>query len=164
MVAMPRKLSRILAASAAVGVLMLASAAAAQQTPLVQPGAPGQASRTLEGRDAARVADNRYSADDVKFMQDMMHHHAQAVEMAALVRDRTNTEEVVALAGRIDASQADEIEFMRGWLQERGEPVPQIMPTVASAGGHAGHEGHAGHDAHAGHAGMGGHALSLIHI
>jgi uncharacterized protein (DUF305 family) len=138
---------------------MLASAGAwAQQAPLIQPGAPGQASRMLEGREAARVADNRYSADDVKFMQDMIHHHGQALEMAALVRNRTNTPAVVDLAGRIDASQADEIEFMQGWLRERGEEAPSPMPTRAGSG--TDHSHHAGmdHSSHAGHGGMAGMA------
>ena len=85
---------RLLGCSAAAGVLILATGAIAQQAPIVQPGAPGQASRALEGREASRIADNRYSADDVKFMQDMILHHAQAVEMAALVDSRTNTQAV----------------------------------------------------------------------
>jgi uncharacterized protein (DUF305 family) len=82
----------------------MAGAVAAQEAPIVQPGAPGQASRTLEGREASRIADNRYSDDDVKFMQDMILHHAQAVEMAALVPARTNTQAIRDVAGRIDAS------------------------------------------------------------
>jgi uncharacterized protein (DUF305 family) len=131
--------------------------AQAQQAPLIQPGAPGQASRTLEGRDAARVADNRYSADDVKFMQDMIHHHGQAVEMAALVRDRTNTQAITDLAGRIDASQADEISFMQGWLRERGEDAPSPAPTGPATAPHAGHPG-MDHSAPADHAGMAGMA------
>lgn len=114
------------------------------QPPLIQPGAPGQASRALEGREAARVADNRYSADDVAFMQGMIHHHGQAVEMAALVQGRTNTQSIVDLSGRINASQADEIKFMQGWLKERGEDAPAPTPTAADA--HAQHTA-AGHDA-----------------
>ncbi|HPG90034.1 MAG TPA: hypothetical protein PLD46_10290, partial [Hyphomicrobium sp.] len=54
-------------------VALLGASACAQQPPLVQPGAPGQASRTLEGREASRIADNRYSDDDVAFMQGMIH-------------------------------------------------------------------------------------------
>lgn len=117
---------KMLGCSAATGVLILgiAGSAAAQQAPIIQPGAPGQASRMLEGREASRIADNRYSADDVKFMQDMILHHSQAVQMAALVADRTNTRPVREVSSRIDASQADEIEFMQGWLRERGEPEP----------------------------------------
>jgi len=51
--------------------------------------------------------------------------------MADLVADRTNTRELVDLAGRIDVSQADEIEFMQQWLSERGEEVPD--PTAHEA-------------------------------
>ncbi len=153
---------KLLGCSAAAGVLMLATGAMAQQAPIVQPGAPGQASRALEGREASRIADNRYSADDVKFMQDMILHHAQAVEMAALVEARTNTQPVKDVSGRINASQADEIKFMRDWLIERGETAPD--PTGDAHAGHspaatynaASHAGHAAmdHSAHAGMVGM----------
>lgn len=146
---------KLLGCSAAAGVLLFATGAAAQQAPLIQPGAPGQASRMLEGREASRIADNRYSADDVKFMQDMILHHGQAVEMAALVTQRTNTQAVRDIAGRIDASQADEIEFMQGWLRERGEATPGQGPAMAGMD-HSAHAGHAmmDHSAHAGMPGM----------
>ncbi|RYZ11202.1 MAG: DUF305 domain-containing protein [Alphaproteobacteria bacterium] len=138
-------ISTILVSSVAAAALLGASACAQQpQPPLIQPGAPGQASRALEGREAARVADNRYSADDVAFMQGMIHHHGQAVEMAALVQGRTNTQSIVDLSGRINASQADEIKFMQGWLKERGEDAPAPTPTTADA--HAQHTA-AGHGA-----------------
>lgn len=138
-------ISTILVSSVAAAALLGASACAQQpQPPLIQPGAPGQASRALEGREAARVADNRYSADDVAFMQGMIHHHGQAVEMAALVQGRTNTQSIVDLSGRINASQADEIKFMQGWLKERGEDAPAPTPTTADA--HAQHTA-AGHSA-----------------
>lgn len=132
----------ILINSVAMAALMGVSACA-QQPPLIQPGAPGQESRMLEGREAARVADNRYSDADVEFMQGMIHHHGQAVEMATLVQGRTATAAIVELAGRINASQADEIAFMQGWLRERGEEVPASAPTTADS--HAGHAatGHA---------------------
>ncbi|KPF73931.1 hypothetical protein IP78_14520 [Brevundimonas sp. AAP58] len=147
-----------LGASAAATVLLFASGALAQQAPIVQPGAPGQATRTLNGDEASRIADNRYSADDVKFMQDMILHHAQAVEMANLVQERTNTQAIRDIAGRINASQADEIEFMRGWLTERGETAPN--PAEGHAMASMDHSGHAGmdHSAHAGHAQMAGMA------
>lgn len=151
---------KLLGGSAAAGVLLFATGALAQQAPLIQPGAPGQASRMLEGREASRIADNRYSADDVKFMQDMILHHAQAVEMAALVATRTNTQAVRDIAGRIDASQADEIEFMQGWLRERGETAPEPGQGHAMAGmDHAAHAGHAMPD-HAAHAAMPGMATA----
>lgn len=150
---------KLLGCSAAASVLILATGAVAQQAPIVQPGAPGQASRALEGREASRIADNRYSADDVKFMQDMILHHAQAVEMAGLVDSRTNTQAVKDIAGRINASQADEIKFMQDWLTERGETAPDPAQGSAMAGmDHSGHAGmdHSAHGsiAHAGMAGM----------
>ncbi|MFC0634824.1 DUF305 domain-containing protein [Brevundimonas balnearis] len=131
---------------------LMAGAAVAQEAPIVQPGAPGQAARTITAEEAARIADNRYSADDVAFMQGMIQHHAQAVEMAALVEGRTNRQELIEIAGRIDASQGDEIAFMQGWLRERGEDAPD----PAAMSGHAGHQG-MDHGAHAGHGG--GHAM-----
>lgn len=131
-------------AGCSLAVLLAAGAAQAQDAPLIQPGAPGQPSRTLEARDAARVADNRYSDDDVAFMQGMILHHQQAVEMAALVAERTNNATIVAIAGRIDASQADEIRFMRDWLIERGEAAPDPADPHAM---HAMHGGHGDHQA-----------------
>jgi uncharacterized protein (DUF305 family) len=96
----------------------------AQDVPIVQPGAPGQKTTTLVAPQAVKLADTRYTADDVTFMRDMIHHHDQAVQMAEAVKDRTNLSELVAVAGRINASQADEIAFMQKWLRQRGESVP----------------------------------------
>jgi len=141
-------LSTILVNSVAAAAILAASACA-QQAPLIQPGAPGEASRTLEGKEAVRIADNRYSDDDVAFMQGMIHHHGQAVEMAALVQGRSATSSIVDLAKRINVSQADEIAFMQTWLRERGEDAP--APSAADAhGGHAA----AGHGADASMPGM----------
>ena len=133
-----------------IAALIAAGAAQAQTAPpIVQPGAPGQASRVLEAGAAARISDNRYSDDDVAFMQGMMVHHQQAVEMTALVADRTNTPQIVEMAGRIRASQDDEIAFMRTWLAERGQSVPMVG---------AAHAGHAGHGAAMDHSNMAGMA------
>src|SRR5262245_42745222 len=95
-----------------------------QDVPIVQPGAPGQRSTKLTKEQAVKLADTRYTEDDAVFMRDMIHHHDQAVQMAELVKDRTNRPELVAVAGRINASQADEIAFMQKWLRERGESAP----------------------------------------
>ncbi|MFN4113367.1 MAG: DUF305 domain-containing protein [Sphingomonadaceae bacterium] len=110
-------------ASFVVGLLVSAGTLAAQGAPIVQPGAPGTAPRAISAEEATQLAARTWTPADVAFMQGMIVHHQQAVEMAALVKGRTNREELVAVAGRIDASQADEIAFMRGWLQERGEPI-----------------------------------------
>lgn len=107
----------------------------AQDVPIVQPGAPGGAVRTLSAQEAIEIADTSYSPDDVLFMQNMIPHHAQAVEMAALAAGRTNLKEIVDVAGRIDASQADEIKFMKDWLNDRGER----LKAMAGHGAHSGH-------------------------
>jgi len=109
----------------------LASVGMAQDVPIVQPGAPGEPARELSAEEAIEIANTRYSPDDIMFMQDMIPHHNQAVQMAELVADRTNRQELVDVAGRIDVSQLDEIEFMQQWLRERGERVPD--PTAHDA-------------------------------
>ena len=92
--------------------------------PIFLPGAPGDAGRRISAEEAIDIADTSYSPDDVTFMQDMIPHHHQAVQMATLVDSRTNNEKVREIAGRIDTAQADEIMFMQGWLRDRKEKVP----------------------------------------
>jgi uncharacterized protein (DUF305 family) len=96
-------------------------AAFAQDVPIVQPGAPGQAARTLSAEDAINIASTSFTRNDVMFMQNMIPHHGQAVDMAVLVEERTNNEELIDIAGRIRKSQADEIAFMSQWLEERDQ-------------------------------------------
>ena len=87
---------------------MAASRSAA--VPLVQPGAPGSAARTVSVAQATDLGAIRFTAADVAFMQGMLMHHAQAVEMTSLLRSRTARQEMRQLAARIDASQDDESE------------------------------------------------------
>ncbi len=101
------------------------------QTPIIQPGAPGEPAQELSADQAIEIAESRYSPDDVRFVHDMIPHHHQALVMAELVADRTNHKEVIDVAGRINASQGDEIEFMQEWLRERGQHVPD--PTAHDA-------------------------------
>jgi uncharacterized protein (DUF305 family) len=93
------------------------------QAPIVNPGAPGADSRSLRADEAIELARTAYTSADTQFLRDMIPHHQQAIDMAALVKDRTNRKELLDAAGRIDASQKDEIEFMQKWLAERNEPV-----------------------------------------
>ncbi len=110
---------------AALGTILLVQAGVlCAQAPIVLPGAPGDVPREISAEEATTIANTSYSPDDVRFMQDMIPHHHQALEMSALVPDRTNRPELIDVAGRIDASQNDEIAFMQNWLEERGEPVP----------------------------------------
>ena len=101
------------------------------QAPIINPGAPGQPSRLLDADEARHVASAGYTVGDMRFMQDMIPHHHQALEMSWLVADRARSAELIDLAGRIETSQKDEIEFMKGWLVERDETVPD--PAAAHA-------------------------------
>ena len=127
-----------LAGSSAATVLAL-GVAAAGDPPIVQPGAPGQNVRELSADEAQKIASATYSPDDVRFMQDMIPHHQQAVEMAELVGERTNNPDIIEISGRIMKSQADEIAFMQAWLRERGETAPDV-------GGDHDHGGRMSHD------------------
>ena len=91
--------------------------------PIVQPGAPGEATRELDAETAVNIANSSYTVADVDFMQDMIIHHHQALVMSRLAAQSTNNQAILDLAGRIDVSQKDEISFMQGWLQEREEQV-----------------------------------------
>jgi uncharacterized protein (DUF305 family) len=115
--------------------LLLAGAAplAAQTPPIVLPGAPGEPSRTVSAAEAIKLSDTRYSPADVMFMQMMIVHHQQALDMAKLVDTRTNNPAIVKIADRIEASQKDEMKFMSDWLKDRNE-----AQTMAGMG-HAHH-------------------------
>jgi uncharacterized protein (DUF305 family) len=114
--------------SALILILLAQSTVAIADAPIIQPGAPGEPVQELSADEAIEIANTSHSPDDTRFMQDMIPHHHQALEMAALVADRTNRPELIDAAGRIDASQGDEIEFMQQWLRDRGERVPD--PTA----------------------------------
>ena len=86
---------------------------------IVQPGAPGQPSKTLTEVTAAPPVKPPSEAD-VRFMQDMIMHHGQAVEMTELAKTRAKDPEVLDIARKIDVSQGDEIRWMKQWLADRG--------------------------------------------
>lgn len=62
---------------------------------------------------------------DVRFLQHMIPHHAQALTMAALVPERSASDAVRLMAERIAVSQRDEIARMQRWLRDHGQAVPQ---------------------------------------
>ena len=95
---------------------------------VVQPGAPGQPSKTLPPGTKGVLPP--LSPADVEFMQGMIMHHAQAVEMTALIAAHTENPDLRSLGGRISRSQSDEIKFMKRWLIARGEPVSMSMPEM----------------------------------
>ncbi len=114
----------------------------AQTPPIFQPGAPGAATRTITASEAVAINRSSFTAADVAFMQHMILHHAQAVEMVGLLEARGSKPQVKLLGRRIAMSQEAEMELMRGWLLQRDQPL-----AMAGMGGHAGmdHGGHAGH-------------------
>ena len=116
----------------ALACLLSLSVSAQQAEPatpvVVQPGAPGQPTRTLPSSTRATLPPD--SPADVQFMQGMIKHHAQAVEMTALIDSRTKNKELHSLGARISRSQSDEINFMKRWLAARGEPISHTMPHM----------------------------------
>ncbi len=100
---------------------------------VVQPGAPGQSGRSLSAEDLRSLTPPAYTPADVLFIQRMIPHHAQALEMTALVKDRSTNVDLNLLAERIEVSQRDEVGQLERWLKDRGQPVPQ----------HAAHTTHA---------------------
>jgi uncharacterized protein (DUF305 family) len=95
---------------------------------VVQPGAPGKPSKTLPPSTRATLP--KRSQADVEFMQGMIMHHSQAVEMTALIPSHTENKDLRSLGARISSSQSDEIKFMQRWLIARGEPVSMAMPGM----------------------------------
>lgn len=113
----------------------LAAAAAAQQVnapSVVQPGAPGEPSRVLPANTTG-VAPQPSQAD-IDFMQGMIMHHQQAVEMTALITSHTQSADVRKLGAKISLSQSDEIRFMKRWLIEHGQPTSMAMPGMPGMG------------------------------
>ncbi|GIF77192.1 DUF305 domain-containing protein [Asanoa siamensis] len=126
--------------AAAVGISVAAgrddsapTTAASPPGRVVQPGAPGQDSRTLSPDELSRLSAPPHSAADAEFMRRMVTHHLQALELTALVGGRSTSADVPQLAKRIEVSQNEEIAQLRQWLVDRGEPLPEP---------HANHVGH----------------------
>lgn len=119
--------SRFLALVIVTSLLSL-SGYAQQEPVVVQPGAPGQPTRKLPS--STRPTLPPTSAADIQFMQHMIMHHAQAVEMTALIDSHTENKNLRSLGARISRSQADEIKFMKRWLAARGEPTSMPMHNM----------------------------------
>lgn len=113
--------------SVPVGALFALSLAAGafeiQQPTLFQPGAPGQAGRELSPSQAVKLSRSGYTAQDVRFMQHMILHHAQAIEMVELLRTRGEDHGLRRLAERIALGQSAELALMQDWLEVRGQPA-----------------------------------------
>ncbi len=104
---------------------------------VVQPGAPGKRTRVLPSTTKGKLPP--VATADVQFMQGMIVHHAQAVEMTALIESHTDNKDVRSLGARISHTQAEEIRFMKRWLVSRGQPVADATHSM-----HAHHKNMAG--------------------
>src|SRR5580700_7117333 len=130
---MPLRFSLVCAALLSVG----AAAAFGQQpsqensVPLIQPGAPGKAEKILTPATTAGTGQQGPTDADVKFMQGMIMHHNQAVEMVALMPGRTKNPKLLSLGQRISISQTDEMKFMKRWLTYRDKPLMDMPAGMA---------------------------------
>jgi uncharacterized protein (DUF305 family) len=114
------------------GIMVLCCLQAVAQeglpAPIIQPGVPGAPSKRLPAD--TRPTTPQRSLADIDFMQGMIMHHSQAVEMTALIASHTENKEIRTLGARISRSQSDEINFMKRWLTARGEPTSMAMPGM----------------------------------
>jgi uncharacterized protein (DUF305 family) len=118
--------------SIAIAVATCVTAASPQQSSpapkpapaIVQPGAPGTSNKILSTAAAtASEAPKPPSKADTDFMQGMIMHHNQAVEMTELLKTRTKDSAIMELGKKIDVSQTDEMRWMKQWLTDRGLPI-----------------------------------------
>ena len=107
-----------------VGVAQLAAQTSMPASTIVQPGAPGTSNKSLS-KDAANAGEalRAPSKPDVEFMQGMIMHHNQAVEMTELLKTRTKDPAIMEIGKKIDVSQTDEMRWMKQWLTDRGLPI-----------------------------------------
>lgn len=119
-----RAVSAVFVLSAAVTFAACGAATTTSNPPIVQPGAPGQDSKVVQAEQARDNSKVQFTPADATFMQGMIHHHAQALDMTELLATRTNSDDMKKLALRISVSQTDEIKMMRRWLTVRGQEVP----------------------------------------
>ena len=92
---------------------------------IVQAGAPGEPSRDLSKDELEDVGSTPHTRADVDFMLGMIHHHAQALLMTSMVRERSGSADIPLLARRTEISQEAEIETMENWLTARGKKPPE---------------------------------------
>jgi uncharacterized protein (DUF305 family) len=117
----------------------------------------GSRTDAAPGEGTAPVADERpgasefieagtpgYVPADAEFVRDMIVHHQQALDMTTLAPDRTDSDDMLLLARRIEETQVFEIDLMRRWLEERGELVPGKVHGEWAHNDHADHDGMAG--------------------
>jgi uncharacterized protein (DUF305 family) len=119
-----KRLSLVILVAVTMASCKTAGGGSASGTRILQPGAPGQDTRQIDTATATDLSKVQHTPADVRFMQGMIGHHAQAVDMVALIADRAANQDLKRLGLRIQVSQEDEMDMMRTWLEVRGEKVP----------------------------------------
>lgn len=134
-----------LAACNGADVHAAAPAVTSPTAPVLRPGAPGEPNVSLTGTAAAPRPAAPLDADDTRFVQDMIVHHAQALAIVGLAEAHLTDTQVRSLASRIADEQEPEISYMATWLREHGQDVPpQAQNPLFEASGHDGHGAMAG--------------------
>ncbi|MBA9006862.1 DUF305 domain-containing protein [Thermomonospora cellulosilytica] len=132
----------VLAAGLATGCSGDEPEQAAPKATVLAPGRPGEPNKTMT---VGPTSPKPPTAADIAFVQMMIPHHQQALEMSVLAPKQASDPKVKALAERIDVSQGAEISAMQSWLKQHGR---------SAGGGHGGHGGPAASPSHAGMPGM----------
>jgi uncharacterized protein (DUF305 family) len=117
-----------------------------QQVNLVQGAAPGEPSRRISPEELEQIESPSHTEADVDFMQGMIHHHAQALVMTSMVRDRAASRNLAVLARRIEVAQEAEIETMERYLTSRDEEPPDAEDHKNDHGGRGLMPGMVGHE------------------
>lgn len=105
--------------------------------PVLVPGGPGSPGRTARPGERLTPSAQEPVAADVRFAEGMIPHHRQALEMAALVRERTTTAPIRTMAAQITLTQQPEIDIMAAWLRSLGRPAPDPHDHASPVNGMA---------------------------
>lgn len=106
---------------------------------VVQPGAPGEASRIVTAESISLRDRPLWTEADAEFMAGMIHHHAQALQMTALISERSASAGVHQMGLRMEISQRGEIGLMQDWLAERDLDYPEVALEAGPMQGTMGH-------------------------
>lgn len=99
------------------------------------PGGGDEPGRARAGSAPAEAPGRTYNATDVMFLQMLLPHHGQGLEIVRMAEGRATRAEVRTLAAAIEVTQADEIKAMAGWLTSWGQPLRAEDDAHAAHGG-----------------------------
>ncbi|HSF15166.1 MAG TPA: DUF305 domain-containing protein [Vicinamibacteria bacterium] len=110
------------------------------QPPIVKPGAPGEATKVVSPDEAANLSGIRFSAADVRFMQEMLSNHEQALKITGLANVRGEKDAVRNLAKELAGTLEGDVGMMKEWLTSRGQELEappaqdgRVVPGMAKA-------------------------------